>query len=124
MSAADDPRQEKALHLHENGVAPVEVSPTTWTVISESDPSMTYVVEDMGGMWVCECADFAFRGGNCKHILLVKLSLKTCASCLCSRNPSAPYLYCKRERAHFQHTHTCNAYRPKLSKAEEVTQEV
>jgi hypothetical protein len=75
----DDKRQLKAIALLESGVMPVAVgmSPHKWIVGSERDPQTSYVVEDAGGMWLCECPDFCYRGGLCKHILLVRLFLKS-----------------------------------------------
>ena len=77
VEAPSDKRQQKAQELLEHGVAPIEICPHKWTVASERDPQTKYVVEDIGGMWIYECPDFCYRGGLCKHILLVRLSLSS-----------------------------------------------
>jgi hypothetical protein len=128
-SATENPRQEKAVILMESGVKPVDVGPNQWAVESESGLGTTYVVEKDEGMWLCTCRDFEFRGGECKHILLVKLSQeqvkKTCETCKRVSNLASPWPWCDREKAHVDRNRSaCDAYRHKLSKAEEVKSQI
>ena len=119
MSATDDdPRQAKALTLHEQGVKPVEVGRDVWTVQGSS--AEPYEIRRDDDFYSCSCLDFTIRGLECKHIRLVKLSLKTCAACDHSANRSAP------EKSHFPHTHTCGAFSARVAHntTEEVMREV
>jgi hypothetical protein len=88
----DDKRLRKAQELHANGVTPVAVGPNKWSVGSECNPQVTYVVENNEDFWLCECPDFMVRGRECKHILLVQLTERRqnkgrkCDKCLEARH--------------------------------------
>ena len=47
-----------------------------WIIISESTITTVYTVTlDSTGSFSCDCPDFSFRGGDCKHIKKVKKKL-------------------------------------------------
>ncbi|MEM2747323.1 MAG: SWIM zinc finger family protein [Candidatus Caldarchaeum sp.] len=48
--------------------------PVTWTVPSQSNPSVKYTVVFDGERFSCSCPDFMYRGRECKHVYAVKLS--------------------------------------------------
>jgi SWIM zinc finger len=70
----DDKRQQKAQLLFNGGVRPTEIRKDTWTVRASSGP-LVYEVRRDGGFLSCSCPDFTVRGGECKHILLVRLAV-------------------------------------------------
>jgi hypothetical protein len=83
----------KKRELHAAGVRPADTGPNKWSVSSERDPATVYEVENLDGMWVCTCPDFAYRGGLCKHIILCQLSRSSgsdkprpCDSCIEARH--------------------------------------
>ncbi|MEM0481556.1 MAG: helicase-related protein [Nitrososphaerota archaeon] len=48
--------------------------PVTWTVPSQSDPSVKYTVTFSESGFTCTCPDFTYRRRECKHIYAVKIS--------------------------------------------------
>jgi hypothetical protein len=47
-----------------------------WIIISESTINTVYTVTlDRTGSFSCDCPDFGFRGGDCKHLKKVKVKL-------------------------------------------------
>ncbi|MEM4306565.1 MAG: helicase-related protein [Candidatus Caldarchaeum sp.] len=48
--------------------------PATWTVPSQSNPSVKYTVVFDGERFSCNCPDFTYRRRECKHVYAVKLS--------------------------------------------------
>ncbi|MEM0384831.1 MAG: DEAD/DEAH box helicase, partial [Candidatus Caldarchaeum sp.] len=48
--------------------------PATWTVPSQSNPSVKYTVVFDGEGFSCNCPDFTYRRRECKHVYAVKLS--------------------------------------------------
>lgn len=44
----------------------------SWDVQSESDPAKIYRVQPYAESERCDCPDWQFRGGECKHIQLAK----------------------------------------------------
>lgn len=113
-------RQEKAQALYNQGVRPQLIGPRTWEVIG----SQAYEVrEETDGSYFCDCPDALYRshdGELCKHVLLVRLceeaqaqveQHKTCEACGQAHNLNAPYLYCDRDRAHYEHDRTaCRSF--------------
>ncbi|MEM0444063.1 MAG: helicase-related protein [Candidatus Caldarchaeum sp.] len=48
--------------------------PVTWTVPSQSNPSVKYTVVFDGEKFTCTCPDYVYRKKECKHIYAVKVS--------------------------------------------------
>lgn len=46
---------------------------TAIDVPSESVPGKSYKVHILGKSGICECADYKYRGSNCKHIRMANL---------------------------------------------------
>jgi putative transposase len=56
-----------------------QIDRESFLVPSQSKNSTNYKVENLEGIWVCECPDFQWRAGKievCKHIIAVQLWLK------------------------------------------------
>ena len=68
----EDRRQQKAQEFYEQGVRPVEIGRDVWTV--QGSGAEPYEIRHDDGYFSCSCPDFAIRGFQCKHILLVRLS--------------------------------------------------
>ena len=50
------------------------MSDGTWLIGSQTDTELAYLVRR--GPWACDCADHTQRGGTCKHIAAVWLTVK------------------------------------------------
>ena len=47
----------------------------TWTIHSQTQQAVSYLVTLEGVIFSCTCPNFQFRGGDCKHIKRVKMKL-------------------------------------------------
>lgn len=67
-------RDQKARLLFNGGVRPTETDKDAWALPASSGP-LAYEVRRDDGQFSCTCPDFTARGGECKHILLIQLSI-------------------------------------------------
>lgn len=70
-------REEKGYEIFSKNKI-VQVDKMTYLVPSQSR-KITYQVQDLDGIWVCECPDFQYRADRinaCKHICAVQLWIK------------------------------------------------
>lgn len=70
-------RMERAKQMMETKGYCSQISPTMFSVRSQSNPDKRYLVRRTGNSLVCECPDCIFRKVDCKHIKIVLYVVKS-----------------------------------------------